>query len=249
MRMFLVVPVLALAAAACASEAQPAPTQNAGVDRGTATYDSSIVNRETNTYQVAYPTSDIGTAAATWKAWNSKTNHGRTTPGQRLRNYKFLGYQNADVNSAITTVTMADYFDPEQKHADGPIKLVHLQAAGVWCSACRSEAASLRKIHDGLRAEGVIWLTTVCEGKDPGVESNLADLKSWITSTKGMNTTVLDPGNFNLGVFYKAAAIPWNAWIDARTMEIMDYHEGAPADLRGDVDNALEKFSANAPRD
>lgn len=232
---------LSIAAVAC-SNAEPA-AQDPGLEL------PRVENRETNSYQVAYPTADLGTQMASWKNWNSKTAHERTAPGQRMRNYKFIGHLEADLSSPLTTVALADYYDPEQKHADGPIKVIHVQAAGVWCSACRSEAASLRPLYSTLREQGVVWLTTVCEGKTPGTESTLADLTSWISSTKSQNTTVLDPGNANLGIFYKAAAIPWNAWIDARTMEIMHYQEGAPSDLKGYIDNALAKFAANPARD
>jgi hypothetical protein len=37
---------------------------------------------------------------------------------------------------------------------------------------------------------------------------------------------MLDPGNQNLGVFFDAAAIPFNANIDARTMEILSTDVG-----------------------
>jgi thiol-disulfide isomerase/thioredoxin len=237
----------ALSAATGCSSATPAPTQDPGVARGN--YDPSIENRDVNTYNVAYPSADIGIKPATWKNWDSKTNHTKSSPGQRIKNFKFLGYPEGDVAGGLKTVALADYFDPEGKNPTGVVKVIHIQAAGTWCSACRSEASSLLKLYGTLREQGVVWLTTVAEGGTPGTDSTLADLTGWLKSTKSVNTTMLDPGNFNLGVFYKAQALPWNVWIDARTMEIFDYHEGAPNDLKGDIDNALAKFNANAARD
>jgi hypothetical protein len=243
MRFSIVAAASVLAVVACASPDQPA--QDKGVARNN--YDPRIENRDANPYNVAYPSADLGTAPATWAG------KVRKTPGQRIRNFKFLGHIDADT-AELKTVALADYFDPEQKNPAGAIKLIHIQAAGVWCSACKSEAASLRPIAATLREQGVIWLTTVCEGASPGVDSTLkdakgnSDLTTWITQTKSQNTTVLDPGNYNLGVFFSAAAIPWNAWIDARTMEIIDHHIGAPQDLKGDIAAALAKFDANEPR-
>jgi hypothetical protein len=39
-------------------------------------------------------------------------------------------------------------------------------------------------------------------------------------------TEMLDPGLHNLGHFFDAAAIPWNADVDVRTMELLDSSVG-----------------------
>jgi hypothetical protein len=237
MRFFSLAAASVLATIACSSTEPPA--QSTGVARGN--YDPRIENRDVNPYNAAYPTADLGTAQATW---SGKV---RKTPGQRIRNFKFLGHLNADT-AALSTVALADYFDPEQRNPEGPIKLIHLQAAGIWCGVCKQEAAALRPLQPTLRDQGIVWLTTVCDGAAPGVDATMSDLPKWISQTKSQNTTVLDPGSYNLGIFFSAAGIPWNAWIDARTMEIVDHQVGAPQDLKRYIADALAKFEANEPR-
>jgi hypothetical protein len=58
---------------------------------------------------------------------------------------------------------------------------------------------------------------------------------------------VLDPGNKNLGVFYDAAALPWNANINAKTMEILQAGTGAhttESSIMGELDEWLGKIDA-----
>ena len=57
------------------------------------------------------------------------------------------------------------------------------------------------------------------------------------TSTRGSPTTTttsrrrLDPGNANLGVFFDAAAVPFNMNIDARSMEILSTDVGFDTEM------------------
>lgn len=221
----LAAPLMMILSAACSSSGT-APAQESGLDRTL----PQVENRETNSYGVQYPTTDIGTAAR-------KGN----VAGQRIKNFKFLGYVNGDLASPLTTVALVDYFDPQQKIAPAPVKLIHLQAAGRWCTYCVQEINDLTPQVEELRNLGIVWVTTVAEGGTGGVPSKLDDLNKWIAAYKVQNTTVLDPGNANLGIFYKAAALPWNAWIDARSMEIISYSEGYSA-VRKEVDKELKAW-------
>ena len=59
-------------------------------------------------------------------------------------------------------------------------------------------------------------------------------------------THFLDPGNHNFGPFYDAAALPWNATLDARTMEIIDSEVGGLEDaktLLANVDQFLAELN------
>jgi hypothetical protein len=83
-------------------------------------------------------------------------------------------------------------------------------------------------IADEVKAKGIVLLATVAEGKTGGTPSVQADLDTWLGIAKNPKYTIaLDPGNKNLGVFYTAAALPWNAWVDPRTMEILEAHQGS----------------------
>ena len=56
---------------------------------------------------------------------------------------------------------------------------------------------------------------------------------------------MLDPGVKNLGVFFDAAAIPWNADLDARTMEILQ--DGVGYEDPTAVQTWLDWVAANPP--
>jgi len=144
------------------------------------------------------------------------------TPGSVMKNYKFLGYPNADKSKGLQTVALADYYDPTGK----TFKVIHLIVAGVWCSPCNQETDALVKaLSDPAQAydkKGVVFLQALDDGPVQGTGAKKTDLDNWITSHKTTFTSVLDPNNANLGAFFDAAAIPWNANLDARTMEILD---------------------------
>jgi hypothetical protein len=224
MRISVLASSLALVALACGSSSTE-PQQ----DPGTARNLPPVENREVNTYGVAYPKSEIGTGI-----------------GQRIQNFKFLGHVKGD-KATLKTVAMVDFYDPDQKHPDGAIKLIHIQAAGYWCSVCQTEAKDLKPLYAGLRERGVEWITTVAEGSSPGSDSTMDDLNKWWGRHNPANPTVLDPGNANLGVFYKAAALPWNAWVDARSMEILSYKEGYEP-IQADADKMLRQWENRTPK-
>ena len=58
---------------------------------------------------------------------------------------------------------------------------------------------------------------------------------------------MLDPNVKNLGEFFQAAAVPWNANIDARSMEILSATLGAPRDVSADVLKWVKWVDENAP--
>jgi hypothetical protein len=58
-------------------------------------------------------------------------------------------------------------------------------------------------------------------------------------------TMMLDPDVKNLGQFFDAAAIPWNANIDARSMEILTAGVGYNPRITAEVDQWLQWIDAN----
>lgn len=182
---------------------------------------------DTNPAGVAYPTEGIGTVPRKG-----------TTPGKRIQNYKFVGYPNGDKSLGLQPISLAQYFDPTGE----TYKIIHIQAAGVWCSACQAETQTVVPMKADLEAKKAVWLVSLAEGPTPGSPSKTADLDGWINEFSSPFTHVLDPSNKNLGPFYDRSALPWNANIDATTMKILTSGTGGAQsadDILQEIDDAL----------
>lgn len=219
---------LAFALAACASSndspsANKPPEQNGGLtDDGD---NSALGAPDTNAKGDAYPSDNIGTSR-----------------GNRIKNYKFLGYPDADPSKGLQPISLAQFYDPTGE----TVKLIHIQAAGSWCTYCQQEMTQVVPLASDLESRKVVWILSLAEGPVQGKSSTQSDLDKWIAKFKpGTNLPhVLDPGNANLGPFYDAAALPWNANINAKTMEILSAKVGAVTTkdmLLKDLDDALAK--------
>lgn len=185
---------------------------------------------------VAYPTDNIGTVPRKG-----------STPGNRIQNFKFLGYPDGDVSQGLKPISLAQFFDPEGKK----YKIIHIQASGVWCVWCQRETTTLATMKADLEAKNTVWLMSLAEGKVQGTPSTQADLNTWIANYKAPYTQWLDPGNANLGPFYHAEALPWNANIDATTMEILTAAEGAVVEKSAvlqEIDDALKLAQSSTLR-
>jgi hypothetical protein len=161
---------------------------------------------------IAYPTTNIGT--------NPRAG---TTPGNTLANYKFLGYPDGDMTKGLQPISMATLFDPTGQ----TVKLIHIQASGSWCVYCQEETKTITPMRQMLADRKVAWIISLAEGPTPGTPSTATDLNKWISQFKAPYTHLLDPANKNFGPFYDAAALPWNANINAKTMEILSSGVGA----------------------
>ena len=160
---------------------------------------------------MAYPTEGLGTKPRT------------TQPGDKIRNFKFQGYPDGIAANGQKQMKLADYFDPQQKNN---IKLIHIQASGVWCTYCRQESDEVAPKIQAWREKGVVYIMSMAEGASNNVPAQTKDLDKWLKDHNLVTPAWLDSGNQQLGIFYEAAAMPWNATIDATTMEIIDSHMG-----------------------
>ncbi len=226
----LAVPALFLA---CSSNSQ----QDSGLTG------AGTTQAELNPYGVAYPTNNIGYLARRG-----------TIAGNIIQNYKFQGYKAApessvvlDTTQALTQIALADYFDPEGKL--GPngvgIKVIHLSVAAVWCPPCNDETDQTSQIAAELALQGIVFVQALDDGATVGTPATTEDLNRWITKHKSNFTEMLDPGLRNLGQFFDAAAVPFNANIDARTMEILSAGVGEPPSMAADVQHWLDWESKN----
>ncbi len=140
------------------------------------------------------------------------------TAGSIISNFLFFGYPNADESKGLQRIALADFYDPCGKR----YKLLHLSVAAVWCEPCNEETLAFVASKAQLDSEKVVLAQALSDGPTKNVPATTADLNYWVSENKSNFTEMLDPNLANLGVFFDAAAVPWNADIDPRTMEILD---------------------------
>jgi hypothetical protein len=173
---------------------------------------------------VAYPTGCYGHTARSG-----------STPGSILQNLKFQGYLNGDSTQPLTTISLADYYDPCTKR----YKLIHLSVAAIWCTACSGETDDFVAAKSSFDAQQIVVLQALTEGAVEGTPATVSDLNYWISTHKSNFTEMLDPGDQNFAGFFNEAALPWNADVDPRTMEILDSSEGYSGSVQGVVQGGL----------
>jgi hypothetical protein len=201
---------------ACGGSTDGAHNNNSGGqcnpcdDAGSSGIASPSSGHDVNPDGVAYPKLAIGKNARSGTST-------KPIPGNVIQNFKFLGYPNADPSKGLQTISLADYYDPCQKRA----KMLHITVAGVWCTYCNAETSDIVADKAQLDSERIIILQALDDGLAVGVPATQANLNYWVSVHRPTFTEVLDPGLHNLGGFFQASAIPWNADIDVRTMEIL----------------------------
>jgi hypothetical protein len=213
-----------------------------------------------NGYQVCYPTSDIGTTA-----------RAGTVAGSRIANFAFSGYTTTDTAKIDTTtaktqtIRLSDFFDPMQKGVTGiiggkPIKIIHLTVAALWCGPCNEETDFISGANytgyntagaafaTELAPLGVVFVQAIDDGATPGIGATITDLNTWIGRHNNDFYTMVDPSNSNLGIFFDAAAIPFNMNIDARSMEILSADVGFDTQMDQTIKSKwLTWVAANPP--
>ncbi len=235
--------LFALFAVACSSTTTGSGTTGPEQDKGlTGDGTGTPVGKETNPDGVAYPTANIGTKASTHSAKTGKVG----TPGNIMKNFKFYGFPKGDKSQGLQQVSLADYYDPQTKN----YRLIHIQAAAVWCGPCNAEAKAAATLASELKGKKVAWLTALVESAKQGSAATQSDLDKWLTAYPSDYSHVLDPNNTNFGVFFDAAAIPWNADLDARTMEILFASTGGAGTaegVRSELDGWLKFLDGYTP--
>jgi hypothetical protein len=162
------------------------------------------------------------------------------TPGSLIQNFKFLGYLNGNRANGLTTISLADYYDPCSKR----YSLLRLSAAAVWCGPCNVETDAIVADVATLQMQRVVVIQALDDGPTQNVGATQADLDFWVGKHKSNFTEMLDPGLANLGSFFVASAIPWNCDIDPRTMEMLQSATGYGGDLNGDLSYPIAEAAA-----
>jgi hypothetical protein len=223
--------VSALAAVACSSGgAASGPACNPCTDGGGGGA-VTIMGHDTNPDGLPYPAPTNG--------YGHLARSG-TKPGNVIANLSFRGYINGDPSKGLQVLSLADYYDPCGKR----LKLLHLSVAGVWCDHCNAETAALVAANSTLDADGVVTLQALSDGPVEGVGATVSDLNYWVGRYSVNFTEVLDPGPTEFAGFFNAAAIPWNADVDPRTMELLSSSLGWGGDVMAAVQPGLNAVAA-----
>lgn len=198
--------VVAIAPACGSSEDETAPFS-----------DPDLPVIETNPDGVPYPTDRLG----------GRKRSG-TRPGDRMPNFTFRAYRPPGRVGGLETVSLAEYFDPQQRRH----KVLHLQVAATWCAICSSELEATVGVADRLKERGIVFLEVIVSGAAAGKGPSLAEAEAWIDRHKTNFPTGIDVAARRLGaVGVTGTAMPHDILIDTRTMEILDSSVGAPVDV------------------
>lgn len=195
--------------------------------------DPDVPGRDVNPEGVPYPTDHLGGAKRV-----------AARAGQRIPNFTFVGYPEADRAGGLQTISLADYYDPDQNHH----KLLHLQVAATWCSICSSECDATVKVKEPLASEGVVYLEVVVNGARLGVGPSLDEIDGWMTRHEQNFSIAIDGRARRLAsIGIDGSVMPWDVLVDTRTMEILDSSGGAPLDLVSYDREALRFIAAHPP--
>jgi hypothetical protein len=193
--------------------------------------DPEVVGRDANPDGVPYPTDSLG-----------GIERASNRPGQRIPNFTFQAYVNGDRSKGLQTISMADFFDPDQKRH----KVLDIQISQVWCTICSVETESTSLVIDELTAEGAVFLQVMTSGNDASRGPSLEEFDSWVVRHKMTYTLALDVrGRRMSGI--GVSTLPWDILVDTRTMEILDSSAGAPADVAKYVREGLQWVASHPP--
>lgn len=194
--------------------------------------DPDVPGRDTNPDGLAYPTDHIGGTA-----------HHSKVAGDRIPNFTFQAYVDGDRAAGLKTISLADYFDPQQKRN----KVLHIEVSAVWCTICSSVTTETVKVKEQLGKEGVVYLEVMTAGNRPGAGPSLIEVDDWVTRHSSTITTAIDVSSRRLGsIGVDPGVRPWDIVVDTRTMEILESSGGSPIDVAS-YDRSYLKAVASYP--
>jgi len=187
-----------------------------GCDADCSFTDDVVEGRATNPEGVPYPAGPYGA-----------TPREGTVPGDVFPNFGFRGYQDSSTGGGLQTISLADFHDPDTRR----YRVIHLSAVAMWCPHCARETDQLAQAAPALRDEGAALLQLIIDGPSQGEAPDRCDLDDWIEEHDTSFTVVLDGAARRLGTVATISGVPYNAIIDARTMEVLDAGTGVPDDI------------------
>jgi len=199
--------------------------------------DEAAEARVANPDGVAYPTEGVARPA------RMRTT---TRAGDRVPNLTFRGYKDGDRGPGLQALSLADYYDPGGTR----VKVIHLMAAAGWCSVCQGQTRQMTREMAALKREGLVSVQALIHGPSQGKGPTLGELDGWLDRHAANFSVVADSNAARLfelsGPF---EGVPWNAMIDARTMELLDAGDGAPQDFGAYARSVLGFVARTPPRD
>ncbi len=185
------------------------------------------------------------------------------TPHTRIANLKFKGYKPTGTSPISlagdpVNVNLCDFYNPTGKN--GNYKVIHIAGAAGWCGPCQHEASDIsgfdyttaQRTGPGIAADvaplGVVFLEVLFGGDSAGsAQADFNDLRQWITIHQSNFPSVIDPGPTQLRDFLDGKTLPWNADIDARSMEILKSGIGSDPMLEDSLKTLVAKVNSTSP--
>lgn len=165
--------------------------------------------------------------------------------GDRIPNLTFQGYPDSSRAAGLKTVSLADYYDPTS--TPGRPKVLHLMEAAYWCTICDGQTKEMAPLKDALAAEGVVVVQAIMNGARLDVGPSLLEVGKWMDRYPTWFTVVIDERAKRVGTVSEVLAVPWNALIDLRTMEILYAGSGRPVDYASFAKSGAEWVSTHPP--
>jgi hypothetical protein len=146
-------------------------------------------------------------------------------PGSVMQNACFRGWTRPDRSAhdeaSLEPVQLADYFDPTG--ASGS-RLLLINTAAVWCSACRVEHEHLPERAQAFTSRGLVILSALFQDQERN-PAEVSELSAWVESFATNFPMVLDP-TYQFGLYASAETAPLNLVVDARSMTILQKYIG-----------------------
>lgn len=194
--------------------------------------DPEVSANAANADGVAYPTDHLGGVP---RAGNKR--------GDRIPNFAFHGYPDSNRAGGLKTISLSDYYDPEQKRA----KVLHLMVAAVWCPVCDALTKEIVPARGAIADKRVTVLQAIIHGKRYGIGPTLGEVDGWMVRYPTWNTVVIDDRAKRVGTITEIDGLPWNAMIDVRTMEILATFAGQPTNYAAVLDQMTQWVDTHPP--
>jgi hypothetical protein len=194
--------------------------------------DPDVPGHDANPEGIPYPTDHLG-------------GHARvgSIPGDRVPNFTFQAYLNGD-KSALKTVSLADFYDPSAKR----YKLLHIEGAATWCTICGSVADATATVAPPFAAKGIVYLEVLVSGATQFRGPSGDEVTAWIDAHHSNYTTAVDVRARRLSTIgVDGSVMPYDVYIDTRTMEIIESSGGAPADIGIYDQKKLQEVTSRPP--
>jgi thiol-disulfide isomerase/thioredoxin len=150
-----------------------------------------------------------------------------TGSGDTIVNLSWQGYADTDVdtdtdpfNENPHAVTLEDFY----AERDSGSKILLVTNSAGWCGACQEEAAELADFAAKWVPQGVRFLTAMIENGS-GSPASVAFAKSWGVNF-GLTTPVVADPDVLLDPYYVDNGIPFNLFIETKTMTIVSKMSG-----------------------